>query len=75
MQREGLTSRNVPDTLTLSHLEEGVLYTPREVADIFKVDPKTVKRWISLGKLKAIRTPGGHYRISEASVTALKKES
>lgn len=51
------------------------MFTTREVADIFKVDPKTVKRWISLGKLKAIRTPGGHYRITEASVAALQKES
>lgn len=51
------------------------MYTTREVAEMFKVDPKTVKRWIYSGKLKAIRTPGGHYRVTEKSVKELQKES
>lgn len=51
------------------------MYTLKEVAAIFKVDPKTVKRWITAGKLKAIKLPGGHYRVTEASVAALQKES
>jgi molybdopterin-binding protein len=28
----------------------------------------TIKKWILDGKLKTIRTPGGHHRISEASL-------
>ena len=34
-----------------------------EAAAIFDVDPDTVLRWIKLGDIPAIRTPGGHYRI------------
>ena len=32
------------------------LLTPREVADLFGVDPKTVTRWAKAGKLTSIRT-------------------
>lgn len=30
-----------------------------------------IKQWIYRGKLKAIKTPGGHYRIPEAELDAL----
>jgi excisionase family DNA binding protein len=39
-----------------------VLMTPGEVAKIFRVDPKTVTRWATAGKLRFTRTPGGHVR-------------
>lgn len=48
------------------HHEE--LLTPREVAALFRVDPKTVTRWAKAGKLTAIRTLGGHRRYREAEV-------
>jgi len=43
------------------------LYTPAEVASLFRVDPKTVTRWAKQGRLTPIRTLGGHrrYRASE----------
>lgn len=47
------------------------LMTPAEVAASFKVNPKTVTRWAKLGKLRAIRTPGGHRRFSAAQVKEL----
>ena len=34
------------------------LLTPGEVAQLFRVDPKTVTRWAKSGKLTAIRTLG-----------------
>ncbi len=37
--------------------------TTGEVAQYFSVTVNTIKRWISEGKLRAILTPGGHYRI------------
>jgi putative resolvase len=43
----------------------------REVADKFRVDPRTVLRWISEGKLRATRTPGGRWRIPASAVEAL----
>ena len=43
------------------------LLTPREVAAIFHVDPKTVTRWASIGAFNPVRLPSGHrrYRLSE----------
>ena len=43
------------------------LLTPSEVAEMFRVNPKTVTRWARTGRLQAIKTIGGHrrYRLSE----------
>ncbi|MDO8105879.1 BldC family transcriptional regulator [Isoptericola sp. b441] len=45
--------------------------TPAEVAALFRVDPKTVSRWATSGKLTAIKTLGGHRRFRESEVLAL----
>ena len=47
------------------------LLTPGEVALLFRVDPKTVTRWASAGRIGSIRTPGGHRRFREAEVRDL----
>ncbi len=47
------------------------LLTPGEVALMFRVDPKTVTRWASAGRIGSIRTPGGHRRFREAEVRSL----
>jgi len=47
------------------------LLTPGEVGAMFRVDPKTVTRWASAGRLGSIRTPGGHRRFREAEVRQL----
>lgn len=45
------------------------LMTPAEVAQAFKVDPKTVTRWAKAGKLPAaIRTIGGHRRFRRSDI-------
>ena len=38
------------------------LLTPGEVAQMFRVDPKTVTRWAKDGRLTSVRTLGGHRR-------------
>ncbi len=48
-----------------------VLLTPAEVANLFRVDPKTVTRWAKAGKLSSIRTLGGHRRYRESEVRHL----
>ena len=53
------------------------LLTPAEVASMFRVDPKTVTRWINKGKYgeapNVIRIPGGHWRIrSSAHAEAIR---
>jgi excisionase family DNA binding protein len=47
------------------------LLTPGEVATLFRVDPKTVTRWASAGRIGSIRTPGGHRRFRESEVKNL----
>lgn len=48
-----------------------ILLTPAEVANMFRVDPKTVTRWAQAGKLSSIRTLGGHRRYRKSEVQAL----
>jgi excisionase family DNA binding protein len=47
------------------------LLTCGEVAALFRVNPKTVTRWASAGRIGSIRTPGGHRRFREAEIRAL----
>lgn len=49
------------------------LLTPAEVADLFRVDPKTVSRWAARGLIPVIRTPGGHGRFRRDDVWELLK--
>lgn len=51
--------------------EDGGLLTPAEVAELFRVDPKTVTRWAKAGLLDSIRTLGDHRRYRRAEVMAL----
>ena len=50
------------------------LLTPHQVAQMFRVDPKTVARWASNGWIGSIRTPGGHRRFRETEILALLAE-
>ncbi|GAA4844929.1 BldC family transcriptional regulator [Saccharopolyspora rosea] len=50
------------------------LLTPGEVAALFRVDPKTVTRWATAGRIGSIRTPGGHRRFRESEVRTLLAE-
>jgi excisionase family DNA binding protein len=52
-------------------IEPDALLTPREVAVMFRVDPKTVTRWAKAGRITSIRTPGGHHRYREDEMRAL----
>lgn len=52
-------------------IEHERLLTPGEVAEMFRVDPKTVTRWAAAGRITSIRTPGGHRRFRETEVRAL----
>jgi excisionase family DNA binding protein len=55
---------------TRAQLDEQLL-TPGEVAALFRVDPKTVTRWATSGRIGSIRTPGGHRRFRESEVRSL----
>lgn len=51
------------------------LYTPSEVAKLFRVDPKTVTRWSKAGLIPSIRTLGGHRRYPKDVVDLLLEGS
>ena len=40
--------------------------TPREASRMLGISYPTIKNWILKGKLKTIRTPGGHHRLTAA---------
>lgn len=44
------------------------MITPRQAAMRLGISYPTIKQWIYNGKLKAAKTPGGHYRIPEAEL-------
>ena len=50
------------------------LLTPQEVAQAFRVDPKTVRLWAQEGRLRWVRTHGGHRRYFKADVQRLLTE-
>ncbi len=45
-----------------------ILLSPREAALRLGISYPTIKQWLYRGKLKAVKTPGGHYRIPEAEL-------
>lgn len=47
------------------------LLTPAEVAKMFRVSPKTVTRWARAGRIRAIRTLGGHRRFRADEIRGL----
>ncbi|KGM13460.1 BldC family transcriptional regulator [Cellulomonas bogoriensis] len=51
------------------------LLTPGEVASMFRVDPKTVTRWANAGKIRSVRTLGGHRRFVESEIRELLMEA
>lgn len=44
------------------------LLTPRQAAAQLGVSYPAVKQWIYRGQLRAVKTPGGHYRIAPAEL-------
>ena len=47
------------------------LMLPSEVANLFRVSPKTVARWAGAGKLKVRKTLGNHRRYVRSEVEEL----
>jgi len=61
--------------MTTRAVDTEALLTPAEVAELFRVDPKTVTRWAKAGKLTSLRTLGGHRRYRESEVRNLMGKS
>ena len=46
------------------------LTTPRDAAVQLRISVPTIKQWIYRGKIRSIRTPGGHHRIPASAFTS-----
>jgi excisionase family DNA binding protein len=55
-------------------MTENELLTPSEVAEMFRVNPKTVTRWARSGKISAVRTLGGHRRFRASEIQRLLED-
>lgn len=62
MKAEGKSGREVPDE---------ILLRPRDAAVQLQISYPTIKQWIYHRKLKAVQTPGGHYRIPQSEIDRL----
>lgn len=51
--------------------DEPALLTTQEVAKMFLVTERTVRKWVAMGFLHPIRTPGNHYRYMAKEVTKI----
>ncbi len=60
-------NKSMNDHAEKMHQAEALL-TPGEVASIFGVDPTTVSNWAKSGKLRALKTLGGHRRFRMVDV-------
>src|ERR1700759_4375384 len=48
-----------------------MLLSPRQAAQRLGISYPTIKQWLYRGKIKGIKTHGGHYRIPEAELDGL----
>lgn len=55
--------------------ERNELLSTGKVAKALSVTPDTVLKWIKAGRLPAVRTAGGHYRVSRRDIDGLIAES
>src|ERR1700735_3211403 len=44
------------------------LFTPREAAKVLGISYPTLKQWIYKGKVRTVKTAGGHHRIPEKQI-------
>ena len=52
-------------------IESKEILNTREAANLIKVTTQTIKNYIYSGKLKAIKTPGGHHRIRRIDLQSI----
>lgn len=70
---EELVNAMEPFGVALVVEHSGVL-SPREAADTLGVSKQAVINWIKAGKIRAERTPGGHFRISVEDFSSFREK-
>ncbi len=51
------------------------LLTPKQAAKLIAVSYPTIKQWIYRGKIRSVRTPGGHHRIPRTEIQRLTSKA
>jgi len=52
-------------------MNQVALLPPREAAKILGISYPTLKQWIYRGKIKSVKTPGGHHRVPDSEIDRL----
>ena len=55
----------------VKRMERPKLYTARDAAQVLGVSYASLKQWIYQGKVKTVKTQGGHHRIPETEIDRL----
>ncbi|MGC8849571.1 MAG: helix-turn-helix domain-containing protein [Candidatus Bathyarchaeia archaeon] len=50
------------------------LLTTKEVAEVFNVTRHAVAKWIREGRIRAVKLPGGQYRVPESEVERIWRQ-
>ncbi len=50
---------------------DSALYRLSEAARLLSISSPTLKHWIHRGRIRAVQTPGGHYRVPQAEIQRL----
>ncbi len=74
--REGRTIESGKAVETAAAIRDGGVFLTRgEVARLFGVSSSTITRWARTGLIRALRTPGGHYRYRADEVARVMQPS
>lgn len=49
-------------------MQAAKLFSPREAAQVLGISYPTLKQWIYKGKIRTVKTAGGHHRIPEQQI-------
>lgn len=52
----------------MKDIQEETYFTPKQAAAYFNLSLSTIKNYIYSGKLKTLKTPGGHHRIRKSEL-------
>jgi molybdopterin-binding protein len=55
--------------------DSDVLLKPREAATALGVSYATVKQWILNGRIKTVKTPGGHHRVPQSVLAPMMRSA
>lgn len=53
---------------------ENQVFTPDEVAEILKIHPQTIRKWINEGKIRGFKV-GAHWRVTGQQITDFIKRN